>query len=269
MTLFYQRFVSFTASLLAVCILIDGENLLSADVPAVQRRGPFLVTHETSLEACNEAIRHLEKIAHEIEALLGIRPRSDQLIQITLFSRDKNLQRFLAQEHPLFKGREAVYVRSPTGPRIFAASGPSLVENLRHESVHAILHQHFPVVPLWLDEGLAEYFEAPFEESMRKDPHLDLVTKRAKRGDLPALAVLETRNASETLSIQDYEASWAWIHFCLVGSTVRRNSFLTYLNDLKYGDPSSTSLSLALGKECSSKKLCDHILTISKQMVTP
>ncbi|GIT30210.1 MAG: hypothetical protein Ct9H300mP1_22560 [Planctomycetaceae bacterium] len=32
-------------------------------------------------------------------------------------------------------------------------------EDLRHEFTHGVLHSSLKRVPLWLDEGLAEYFE--------------------------------------------------------------------------------------------------------------
>ena len=47
---------------------------------------------------------------------------------------------------------------------VYAYRHPELPIDLRHECTHALLHANLPMVPLWLDEGLAEYFEMPEAE---------------------------------------------------------------------------------------------------------
>ena len=42
---------------------------------------------------------------------------------------------------------------------VYTYSSPRLEEDLRHEATHALLRGSFGDLPLWLDEGLAEYFE--------------------------------------------------------------------------------------------------------------
>ena len=44
---------------------------------------------------------------------------------------------------------------------VYAQGGDRLADDLRHEMTHAYLHSVVPDVPLWLDEGLAKYFELP------------------------------------------------------------------------------------------------------------
>ena len=50
-----------------------------------------------------------------------------------------------------------------------------LAVDLRHETTHAVLHGLLPMVPLWLDEGLAEYFEAPEANRLQRHPHFKAV----------------------------------------------------------------------------------------------
>ena len=48
------------------------------------------------------------------------------------------------------------------GPgKVFAYKSKALPVDVRHEGTHGLLHAALPMVPLWLDEGLAEYFEVP------------------------------------------------------------------------------------------------------------
>ena len=44
---------------------------------------------------------------------------------------------------------------------VYTYWGNRIQQDLRHELTHAILHSVLKDVPLWLDEGLAEYFEVP------------------------------------------------------------------------------------------------------------
>ena len=44
---------------------------------------------------------------------------------------------------------------------VYTYWGDRIQQDLRHELTHALLHSVLKDVPLWLDEGLAEYFELP------------------------------------------------------------------------------------------------------------
>src|SRR5947209_8380306 len=44
---------------------------------------------------------------------------------------------------------------------VYTFNGDHIRQDLRHELTHALLHSVLKDVPLWLDEGLAEFFELP------------------------------------------------------------------------------------------------------------
>jgi len=52
-----------------------------------------------------------------------------------------------------------MFVKGPSSLLVFAYQRSELPQDLRHECAHALIHLHFQQLPLWLDEGLAEYFE--------------------------------------------------------------------------------------------------------------
>ena len=54
-----------------------------------------------------------------------------------------------------------------------------MAEDLRHEVAHGYLHAVVPNLPLWLDEGLAEYFEVPRGLDGVNRPHVDRACRRA------------------------------------------------------------------------------------------
>ena len=53
-----------------------------------------------------------------------------------------------------------------------AYRNPEFGNDLRHECTHALLHAVLPAVPLWLDEGLAKYFEVQRASRAYGHPYL-------------------------------------------------------------------------------------------------
>ena len=118
---------------------------------------------------------------------------------------------------------------------VFAWQGAEFEIDVRHESTHALLHAWLPSVPLWLDEGLAEYFEVPRDERAAKNPHLQAVRMLAASGQLPRLEDLEAIDDLERMGRGEYRHAWAWTHFLLHGPREAREEFLQYLADLEGG----------------------------------
>ena len=75
------------------------------------------------------------------------------------------------QWYPRVPYRRALFVKSGSRGRVFAYEHEDLAVDVRHESTHALLHASLPMVPLWLDEGLAEYFEVAESQRAFDHPH--------------------------------------------------------------------------------------------------
>ena len=88
-------------------------------------------------------------------------PASDEPIHVYLFDSSERFRRFMTRHHPEFPDRRAFFVEGDTELNIYAYWGDRVAEDLRHEVTHGYLHTMVPHLPLWLDEGLAEYFEVP------------------------------------------------------------------------------------------------------------
>lgn len=80
-------------------------------------------------------------------------------IHIFLFRDRAAFQRYMQWYLPDAPLRPALFIKHGAIPMIFAYCRPELPDDLRHECTHALLHLHYDNLPLWLDEGLAEYFE--------------------------------------------------------------------------------------------------------------
>jgi hypothetical protein len=128
---------------------------------------------------------------------------------------------------------------------VFAYRGQDFEIDVRHECTHALLHAWLPDVPLWLDEGLAEYFEVPHDQRAGQHPHLAALRALVRSGEAPRLEELEEFAEISQMGRSEYRDAWAWVHFALHGPPAAREEFERYLADLAAGgDPGSLSTRL-------------------------
>ena len=97
------------------------------------------------------------------------------------------------------------------------------------------LHTWLSHVPLWLDEGMAEYFEVPREKRVRQNPHYALVQAAVRGGQLPRLEELESLDNLDEMGRDEYRDAWAWVHFMLHGPREGQEELTRYLGDLHSG----------------------------------
>ena len=105
-----------------------------------------------------------------------------------------------------------------------------MAEDLRHEVTHGYLHTMVPHLPLWLDEGLAEYYEVPRGQAGLNPPHLQCCCGAEKEKQWkPDLAQLEQLNHPSDMTQQHYAEAWAWMHFLLTTTPERRETLCSHL----------------------------------------
>jgi hypothetical protein len=113
---------------------------------------------------------------------------------------------------------------------VYTFWGEHIRQDLRHELTHALLHSVLKDVPLWLDEGLAEFFELPPESRGLNRLHL---TQLKRDGLAPNLARLEQMTQVDQMSPAEYREAWAWVHFMLRGDPRLRPILMNYLQQLR------------------------------------
>jgi hypothetical protein len=180
--------------------------------------------------------RLLDEVAAErgdVAANLRL-PLSDEPIHVYLFEDDERYREFVARHYPDLQERRAFFVENDTQLSVYAYWGDRVAEDLRHEVAHGYLHSTLPHLPLWLDEGLAEYFEVPRGRRGLNRPHVDLLLAqfRADRW-VPNLPRLERLSHAAELSQMDYAESWAWVHFLLESTPERREMLQAHLSRLR------------------------------------
>lgn len=181
-----------------------------------------------------QLLLELDDLRETLERTLGISVR-DRSIQLNFFAHRRSYVNYIAQRVPEGTGRKALYVQGPDMGRLYAYRSLSFAEDVRHETTHALLHHALPFVPLWLDEGLAEYFEVPADERVAGSPHLKRLRWAVKFGWKPDLQELDSVVEQRRFGGSEYRESWAWVHFLLHESQQSRKVLLDYLKDINRG----------------------------------
>jgi hypothetical protein len=161
-------------------------------------------------------------------------PCSDEPIHVYLFETAERFQGFMRLHHPEFPDRRAFFVETDARLSIYAQWGDRMAEDLRHEVTHGYLHSVVPEVPLWLDEGIAKFFEVPRGQRGVNRPLFDRLLVRIEREHWqPNLRRLEQFPSTHNMTQDDYGEAWAWVHFLLESRPECLEALCGYLADLR------------------------------------
>ncbi len=186
------------------------------------------------------AIRDLEATRGHVVSTLGL-PDDARDVHVYVFKSMDTYSRYLNQTYPGLPSRRAYFVGTPQELAVFTHWNEQLHDDLRHEYTHGLLHAGYKYVPLWLDEGLAEYFEAAGATPGKLNPNFVANLDEAmSHGWRPNLARLEQLEHVDEMRQIDYEESWAWVHYLLHQSPQSRQILMGYLGELRFGRASTT-----------------------------
>ena len=169
----------------------------------------------------------------DVTDLLNL-PKSDEPINVYLFKDADEFRSFMQRRFPNFPNRRAFFVKNDTTLSVYAYWGDRVGEDLRHEVTHGYLHSVVPNLPLWMDEGLAEYFEVSRGRQGFNSPHVYLLANQFRRSEWePNLNRLEEMTVPEDMTQIDYAESWLWIHFMMTSSGKSRKLLQDQLRSLR------------------------------------
>lgn len=187
-------------------------------------------------EVEDDLFADLVQLERDLVESLEIRPASGP-IELFLFRDRDSYRRFVQAAYPDVPYRRALFVQCGGQRMVYAYRGEQFDVDLRHETTHALLHSALPHVPLWLDEGLAEYFEMPAEHRADGHPYLDGQAWRGRLGLIERLSALEQKQELSEMGKAEYRSAWAWTHFMLHGPPEAREELINYLEDLRADVP--------------------------------
>jgi hypothetical protein len=192
-------------------------------------------------------------------------PISEEPIHVYLFPKADKFEAFLREHHPNLPRRRAFFVETDTRLSVYAYWGDRVAEDLRHEVVHGYLHSTVPHLPLWLDEGLAEYFEVPRGLLGMNRPHLDQLFADHPGGWRPDLASLERLRSMSEMTQAEYAESWAWVHYLLESTPANQQLLRNHLQSLIKSAPHAPlSDELRRADPRHEERLLEH-LTVARQ----
>ncbi len=201
----------------------------------------------------------------QLEATLGIRvPSNADPIEVYVLDGPEAFRHFLMYYFPELPPRRAFFLAQGNRRIVYTYQGGRLEEDLRHEATHALLHVAVADLPLWLDEGLAEYFEV---DEGRNAEHLAKLPDDLANGWVPDLKRLESFKDVRKMTPRDYRESWAWVHYCLNGPNEGKAALLAYLADLRSGGEAAP-LSRRLNQAEVGPKLIAHINKVRETPTT-
>lgn len=143
-------------------------------------------------------------------------------------------------------------------------------ETAFHEYVHLHLKDNLPGAPLWLNEGLAEFYGAlrfSRGEAVLGAPILHYSYLLKQQELLPLTTLFAIDNRSPHYNEQDksgmfYGQSWALVHYLMLGTDGgRQQQFKQFLQRISQGEASDKALESSFGRsvEAIEKELRDYV----------
>lgn len=248
--------------LLTGCSFRQGNGLAALPNDYQVKLDQLIVRSDTRLAKNDPVLRDLEQVRRSVTETLKL-PKPTRPVVVYLFRDQQRYADFMQSRHPTLPPRRAFFIGTTTELAVYAFYGEKTSEDLRHEYTHGLLHASLKTVPLWLDEGLAEYFESPPNAPGHLNgEHVGRLSSALQNGWKPDLARLEKLEDISEMQRADYQEAWAWIHFFLHGSEDGRVVLLSYLKDLE-GATHAPSLTRRVRKDIPEPefRLVAHLQT--------
>jgi hypothetical protein len=204
---------------LLLAIGLTGCNVLKprAELPSkrLQVRDQLTIHSDFYLPQHHRLIDGAVALRSEVTQALEL-PTSDEPIHVYLFENEAKFRAYIGSRLVDFPDRRAFFIKNDTTLMVMAFWGDRVAEDLRHEVTHGYLHSVVPAIPLWLDEGLAEFFEVAPGENGVNASHVRLLAESYRSGRWqPDLTQLEKVHDNADLTQLQYAEAWLWVHFLL------------------------------------------------------
>lgn len=205
--------------------------------------GAFRVASNLPMSEDDPALLTLSGLEARLEQVLGVRVKEGEPpIDVYILDDNQAFTTFLTFHHPELPNRRAFFLAVGDVAAVYTARGSHLEEDLRHEATHALLHRAVGHVPLWLDEGLAEYFEVePQTLPAEAIARFRKLAASYREGWRPDLKRLESVENVAVMSPTDYREAWAWTILLLHGP--RRQTLVAHLDELRTAGDTTLAIS--------------------------
>ena len=225
---------------------------IAGDAPWIEVKSPnFVVISNASQKQARRTARSLEQFRSLLQtALPKLRMDSGSPLTALAFRDEKSFKGLLPAD-ALARGTAmpgGLFISSPERHFVLLRTDtpPELgYHAVYHEYVHLVMRLNFPDMPLWLNEGFAEFFGFARVSDAKSDlgmPSPELLATLNESAMIPLTALLEVSRDSpyyrEPRKVEVFYAqSWALVHYLMVGDkqahTAQISEFLKLLqNDI-------------------------------------
>jgi hypothetical protein len=220
------------------------------------------------LSADHRLVRDLTAERNDICQTLGL-PPGNEPVEVYLFRDAETYREFLLRHFPSVPSRRAFFLETDTRLTVYAHWSDRVAEDLRHEVAHGYLHAVAPGLPLWLDEGIAEYFEVPRGTNGMNRPHMDLLADMMHHdGWRPNLERLEQLADASQMDQRHYAEAWAWVYFLLHSDPQTTQLLTEYLADVRaHGRAEPLSARLATKYTEPARTLAQYLTDLNGGVV--
>jgi tetratricopeptide (TPR) repeat protein len=232
------------------------ENGPSWKDPFVVETEHYRVVTDIDLKTCKLAADLLESSVRRFEARLRPLPAEGaRRFPVYLFSGQAGYERYLSEGLDMrVESTAGIYHLGLRQLLIWnLPDRTAMFETVRHEGLHQYLHRWIAEPPVWLNEGLAEFYEnaqfhrPPSQEIQLHPGHLE--TLQTQRNTLPSLETfvrLEPAGFYPNAQLH-YAQAWAFVHMLLTTTPERRKLFDALLDAGAEGASASEAIELVFG----------------------
>lgn len=193
----------------------------------------FVIHSNVKLDSDNVLVQELQELRERLFATLRL-PEQRDPVNVYLFSDEASYRYYMNTTWQNLPPRRAYFVGTTRELAVYSFLSSKVQEDLRHEFTHGLLHGSLKTVPLWLDEGLAEYFEVnpQIPDAVHAEHVLEWETAMQESWS-PNLFRLEMLTDFRDMTQRDYAEAWGWVHYMLETSDETAEVLLKYLSGLE------------------------------------
>lgn len=234
-------------------------------------RGYCEISGESPVNDFLPLMDEIQATMGDMQEILGLSELSAPT-RIHIYASQYELEKEIRKRSRLLPYRRAYFFDDSKGKElcILVKHTDYIAYDLRHECTHAFIHSHCPDAPLWLDEGLAEYFEPTRTEQGYQPRHINrlmrMVNTSQWKPNLNRLNKLD-KSIVYDLTVEQYAESWLWAHFLINYSDQSRLLLKSWLKDyenLETPPPLSEQL-LKLYPDCE-ERVYKYLLELNRKL---
>jgi tetratricopeptide (TPR) repeat protein len=226
----------------------------------------------------NAGERSTHRIAANLERLRSVllqlspamKVRSDQPTFSFVFRNDSSMTPYKPYRNGKRIDLDGFFVSYPEANYMAVKADMSSVEGVvYHEYLHFLLHNNYASLPLWFDEGLAEFYGTfKSNDELAEIGHASPEHIRWLRENplIPLTDLFAMDSSSRDYNEGSrrgvfYSESWALVHYLLLGNENRRAQALRYFQGLAHGEqgPEAFHRAFHADEATIEKELRDYV----------